>query len=216
MLETLEFLAAEGPKSIAYNTALTLARSFAGFTLALLASLLLGLAYTASQLAREVLKAFNTVVQSISVLIWVVVFVMLFGVLSPIPPVLVAAMVSLPIILSALISGLEASGRRLAELALMLGASKLDYYRDFLIPSLAPSLAGAARSALGAALRISVVAEAFGSSGGIGYMIANYYNLAEPRGVFAWGLLLVLLMIALDKLALEPLERRATRWRVEG
>jgi NitT/TauT family transport system permease protein len=45
-------------------------------------------------------------------------------------------------------------------------------------------------------------------------MIANYYSLAEPRGVFAWGLVLVVLMVVLDKLVLEPFERRAARWSV--
>ncbi len=213
---TLGFLASQGAWALAYNTGLTLARSLAGFLVGFAAALALGFAYTLGPLARETVRALNTILQSISVLIWVVVLVMIFGVLSPIPPVLVAALVSLPILLAAVVSGLEASSRRLAELASMLGASRGAYYRDFLLPSLAPPLAGATRSALGAALRISVVAEAFGSSGGIGYMIANYYNLAEPRGVFAWGLVLVALMIALDKGVLEPLEGRAARWSVEA
>lgn len=170
--------------------------------------------YTLAPLLREAVKAINTILQSVSVLIWIVVLVMMFGVLSPLPPVLVAASVSLPIVLAAVVAGLEASSRKLAELASMLNANRLQYYKDFLLPGLAPALAGATRSALGVALRISVVAEAFGSSGGIGYMIANYYSLAEPRGVFAWGLVLVVLMVLLDKLVLEPFERRAARWSV--
>jgi NitT/TauT family transport system permease protein len=216
ILGTLEFIAREGGGVIGYNMGLTLARSVAGFVVGFAAAVALGFAYTLDPRAREAVRALNTILQSISVLIWVVVFVMVFGVLSPLPPVLVAAMVSLPILLAAVVSGLDASSRRLAELAWLLGAGRLEYYRDFLLPSLAPPLAGATRSALGAALRISVVAEAFGSSGGVGYMIANYYNLAEPRGVFAWGLLLVALMIALDKGVLEPVERRASRWSVEA
>jgi len=209
------FAAREGPGTILYNTGLTLLRSTLGFLIGFAAAIILGLVYTLNPVLREAVRALNTVLQSISVLIWIVVLVMVFGVLSPLPPVLVAALVSLPIVLAAVVAGLDTSSRKLAELATMLGASRLQYYRDFLLPSLAPSLAGATRSALGAALRISVVAEAFGSSGGIGYMIANYYNLAEPRGVFAWGVILVTVMILLDKLLLEPLEKRAARWSIE-
>ncbi|GAB6148171.1 hypothetical protein JCM10135_07130 [Stetteria hydrogenophila] len=201
---------------MAYNTALTLARSAAGFAIGLAAALALGLASTASRAARLLVKPVNTIVQSVSVLVWVVVFTMLFGVLSPLPPVLVAASVSFPIILSSIVSGLESASRRLEELARILEAPRSRYFTDFILPSLAPSLAGASRAALGAALRISVVAEAFGASGGIGYMIENYYSLAEPVGVFAWATLLVALMIALDKGVLEPLEVRASRWRVEA
>ncbi len=210
------FIAEEGLGKILYNTGLTLARSTLGFLLGFGAALLLGLLYTLHPVLREAIRALNTVLQSISVLIWIVVLVMMFGVLSPLPPILVASLVALPIVLAAVVAGLDSSSRKLAELAMMLGANKLQYYRDFLLPSLAPSLAGATRSALGAALRISVVAEAFGSSGGIGYMIANYYNLAEPRGVFAWGTILVIVMILLDKLLLEPLEKRAARWSIEA
>jgi len=211
---TIAFLYGEGLAAIAWNTMLTLARSFTGFILAFVASTALGLAYTSSRLARSVIRAFNTIIQSVSVLVWVVVLVMLFGVLSPVPPVLVAALASLPVLLSAMVSGIDAASRKLSELAYMLGASRLGYYRDFLLPSLAPALAAASRSAVGVALRISGIAEAFGSSGGIGYMIVNYYNLAEPKGVFAWALLLVALMIAIDKLLLEPLEKRFSRWSV--
>ncbi|BEP17492.1 hypothetical protein PYJP_08440 [Pyrofollis japonicus] len=211
---TLLFIASEGFSKISYNTGLTLLRSTIGFSLGFATALLLGLLYTLHPLLRETVRALNTILQSISVLIWVVVLVMIFGVLSPLPPILVAALVSLPIVLAATVSGLDASSKKLAELAAMIGANRLSYYKDFLLPSLAPTLAGAARSALGAALRISVVAEAFGSSGGIGYMITNYYNLAEPEGVFAWGLILVVLMILLDKAVLEPIEKRAARWSI--
>ncbi|ALL00404.1 ABC-type nitrate/sulfonate/bicarbonate transport system, periplasmic component [Pyrodictium delaneyi] len=212
VLGTLAFLAQEGALTIAENTVLTLARTAAGFLIGATTALALGLLYTLGPLAKETVRALNTVLQSVSVLVWSLVLVMLFGVLSPIPPVLVAALVALPIMLSALLSGLESANPRLIELAILLGADRKKLYKDFLLPSLLPALAGAGRAALGAALRISVVAEAFGSSGGIGYMIATYYSLAEPRGVFAWGLVLVTLMIVLDKLVLEHLEERIRRW----
>jgi len=209
---TLVFLAHEGAWRILYESSVTLARTLTGFAAALAAAVLLGFLYTLSPLARETIRAMNTILQSISVLIWIVVLVMLFGVLSPIPPVLVATVVALPILLSAIVSGLDNANPRLIELARMLGAPRTRLYWDFLLPSLLPQLAGAGRAALGAALRISVVAEAFGSGSGIGYMINYYYEYSMPRGVFAWGLLLVTLMILLDKVVLEKLEARIRRW----
>jgi NitT/TauT family transport system permease protein len=200
--------------SIAYNSGLTLARSMAGFLLGLVAAVLLGYLYTLHWLLREAVRALNVVLQSVSVLVWIIVFLMLFGVFSPLPPTLVGAMVSLPIILSSIVSGLESASRRLVELAAVLGAPRWRVYPDFLLPSLVPQLAGAARAAMGAALRISVVAEAMGASGGIGYMIENYYSLAEPVGVFAWGILLVALMIFLDQLVLARLEGWAKSWAI--
>lgn len=191
---------------------MTLLRTLAGFTLALAVAVLLGYVYTLSSTARDAIKALNTLVQSISVLVWIIVFLMVFGVFSPLPPILVASAVAFPILLSSIVAGLESTSRRLVELAVMLRAPRWRLYPDFLLPSLLPGLAGAARAALGAALRISVVAEAMGASGGIGYMIENYYSLAEPRGVFAWGLLLVALMVVLDQLILARLEGWVKEW----
>jgi len=209
---TLRFLAAEGASRILGNTLLTLARSTAGFLLGLAAAAALGYLYTLHWAAREAVRALNTLLQSVSVLVWIIVFLILFGIYSPLPPVLVSAAVSLPILLSSIVAGLESSSRGLVELAAVLGAPRWRLYPDFLFPSLLPQLAGAARAALGAALRISVVAEAMGASGGIGYMIENYYSLAEPVGVFAWGLLLVALMVFLDQLVLARLERWVKEW----
>ncbi len=209
---TIAFLVSEGVGKLLYNTVLTLSRSMAGFLLGLAGAVGLGYLYTLHPLLREAVKALNVVLQSISVLIWIIVFLMLFGIYSPLPPILVSTAVSLPIMLSSIVAGLESSTRRLIELAAVLGAPRWRVYPDFLLPSLVPSLAGAARAALGAALRISVVAEAMGASGGIGYMIENYYSLAEPVGVFAWGLLLVALMVTLDQLVLARLEGWAKSW----
>ncbi len=214
LLDAVFFLAREGLSKIASSTLLTLGRSLIGFLIAVIASLVLGLVYTVSDTGRSFVSALNSLLQSISVLVWVIVFVMFFGVLSPIPPVLVATIVSLPILLATIVGELEASRRKILELAKILEAPRLRLYTDFLLPSMAIALAASARAALGAALRISVVAEAFGSNGGIGYEIATYYSLAEPRGVFAWGLLLVVLMLAVDLAVLKPIEGRVKLWRV--
>ena len=212
IISTLSFLVGEGATRIVSSIFVTLARTLTGFALALFVAVVLGYAYTLSSIARDTIRAVNTLVQSVSVLVWIIVFLMLFGVFSPLPSILVAAAVALPILLSSIVTGLETASQRLLELAVMLRAPRWRIYPDFLLPSLLPSLAGAARAALGAALRISVVAEAMGASGGIGYMIENYYSLAEPRGVFAWGLLLVVLMVVLDQLILARLEGWVKEW----
>ncbi|RUM47453.1 MAG: hypothetical protein DSY37_02405 [Hyperthermus sp.] len=211
---TLTWLLHEGAYTVAKQAATTLARTLAGFTIALAATLTLGYVYTTtgSSLVKNTIRTINTILQSISVLIWIVILIMLFGVMSPLPPILVSTLVSLPILSSTMIASLDTANPRLKELAALLGAPQTRLYTDFLLPHTLPQLAGAARAALGAALRISVVAEAFGSNGGVGYMIDKYYNLAEPRGVFAWGTILVALMVLTDKALLEPLEARVKQW----
>jgi NitT/TauT family transport system permease protein len=73
-------------------------------------------------------------------------------------------------------------------------------------------MAGASRAAIGLALRISVVAEAFGGGGGIGYRLIYNYDMGVPEGVFAWALLLISIMILLDHIVLKPIEGWTRKW----
>ena len=210
---TLAFLASTPPWILGRHILITFRNTVYGFLIALALALLLTYLSTESKLVRAVVSAINGLVQSVSVLVWSIVLTMVFGVLSPLPPILVVVAASFPILLSAVMGGLASVDRKMVELVGMLGGGRREVFKDVVLPSSLPHIASGSRSALGLALRISVVAEAFGQGGGIGYMINLYYGLAEPRGVFGWALLLVALMLVLDRLILNRVERAAERWR---
>ncbi len=210
--ETLRFYSEAGWGLVLNSTILTLYHSLAGFLVAFLlvgASILLAL-YSAE--FKDFLSSLNVFVQSVSVLVWTIVFIMIFGVTSSIAPILVTAMASFPAMLSAGISSSEKLLERYRPLIALLRPSRLQLYVHFIVPGTLPEMVSASRVALGIALRISVVAEAFGSAGGIGYQLVYSYDLGVKAGVFAWALLLIVLMITLDQLVLGRLEEWVRRW----
>ncbi|WP_297488332.1 ABC transporter permease [Thermococcus sp.] len=210
--ETLRFYPEAGWGLVLNSTLRTLYHSLAGFLVAFLlvgASILLAL-YSAE--FKDFLSALNVFVQSVSVLVWTIVFIMIFGVTSSIAPILVTAMASFPAMLSAGISSSENLLERYRPLIALLRPSRLQLYLHFIVPGTLPEMVSASRVALGIALRISVVAEAFGSAGGIGYQLVYSYDLGVKAGVFAWALLLIVLMITLDQLVLGRLEEWVRRW----
>ncbi len=210
--ETLAFYREVGLSLILSSLLLTLYHSFSGF---LVASLMTGLAMLLALYSgafRDFLNALNVFLQSVSVLVWTIVFIMLFGVTSSIATILVTAMASFPALLSAGVSSSEKVVEKYRPLIVLLKPSKLQLYRHFIVPGTLPEMVSAGRVALGIALRISVVAEAFGSAGGIGYQLVYSYDLGIKAGVFAWALLLILLMIALDQLLLRRLEEWVKGW----
>lgn len=192
----------------------TLENSLAGFLIALALALASASAAHLSRFAEAIVEALNTLVQSISVLVWALVLIMIFGVLSRAPPILVTAAACYPLLLSSVLSGFKYLDEKLRELARMLGATKLQELLYFLMPGSTPYILSASRSAVGLALRISVVAEAFGGRGGIGYELMYNYDLGVKEGVFAWALLLVVLMIIIDYAILRPVERWSMKWRL--
>lgn len=210
---TLAFMAFTPKEILVKHILITLRNTVYGFLMALTLALLLAYLSTINEFIKAVVSSINGLVQSVSVLVWSIVLVMVFGVLSPLPPILVVVAASFPILLSAVIGGLMSVDPKMLELVGLLGGGRREAFVDVILPSSLPYIASGSRSALGLALRISVVAEAFGQGGGIGYMINLYYGLAEAKGVFGWALLLVALMLALDRLALKRIEEAMERWK---
>ncbi len=194
------------------DTIITLENTLVGFTLAVLLALVLAWIATLGGVVGETIKAFNVVVQSVSVLVWSLLFLVIYGFTSRLPAMSVAAATAFPIMLSGTLKGFEVSRSEYGELSKMLGLSRVQELAHILAPGSLPFLVASARSGLGAALRISVVAEAFGASGGIGYRLWLYYELHNYTGFMAWALLLVTLMLILDKLVLERVEAWGRKW----
>ncbi|WP_297416638.1 ABC transporter permease [Thermococcus sp.] len=210
--ETLAFYSKAGYGLVIKSLLLTLYHSLLGFLVAF------GLTGGAILLAlystefKAFLDSLNVFIQSVSVLVWTIIFIMIFGVTSSIAPILVTAMAAFPALLSAGISSSKNLLERYRPLVILLKPTNLQLYRHFVVPGTLPEMVSASRIAIGIALRISVVAEAFGSAGGIGYQLVYSYDLGLKDGVFAWALLLVILMVTVDQLILGRLEEWVRRW----
>ncbi|MCE4618491.1 MAG: ABC transporter permease subunit [Desulfurococcales archaeon] len=194
------------------DTVITLENTLAGFMIALVLAMVLAWLASLGGFVEDVVKSFNVLVQSVSALVWALLFLIIYGFTSRLPAVSVAAATAFPILLSGTLKGFEVARSEYGELSRILGLSRLGELLNILAPASVPFIVASGRSALGAALRISVVAEAFGASGGIGYRLWLYYQLHDYEGFMAWALLLVTLMVVLDKLVLERLEAWSRKW----
>ncbi len=209
--DVAEYLLNIESESMFSNAMITLFNSFSGFSTALISSLTLGVLSHRFRILRGFSDGICSIFNSTSALIWSLIMVSTLGVLSPLSPILVVTAVTLPQLLSAITAALDSVDERLLEVVRSLGGSPSDEYFDVIIPSSLPALISSSRIAIGLGLRISVVAEAFGSRGGIGYMIMRSYNLANATGVLAWSLLMIALVMAMDHL-LRSIEERSMRW----
>jgi len=214
LISVFNFLINIDLKTFWYSLYITFRNALGGYLIGLGISLALTYVSSINRMLDRVTNIMNITLQSISVLIWVMIFLLIFGVLSPIPPILVSAVATLPVLLSNLLQSTRYVDRKIRELAKILGASRLQLFKDFIIPGSIPYIASASRVAVGLALRISVVAEAFGSSGGIGFQIIYNYNLGYSEGVIGWGLTIIIIMILMDQLIFRILEWEANRWRI--
>src|SRR3989441_8890816 len=103
-------------------------------------------------------------------------------------------MITLPVVASNIVEGVEQVDRRLLEMGDVYRLSGGEKFRAIVIPSTLPYLVAGMKVGFGLALKVSVVAEIFGVTSGVGY-IMNYNRevLAAQMG-FVWALLVVLVI----------------------
>jgi len=74
----------------------------------------------------------------------------------------------------------------------------------------------ATRSGLALIWKIVLVVELLGRSDGVGFQLHMAFQVFDVAAILAWSLAFIAVVQAIEWLVLQPVERRATRWREAG
>jgi NitT/TauT family transport system permease protein len=194
------------------HTGASLYRIAIGFGGAVLVALLLGLVAFLSRLARGVVHDFLAVLNATSVFVWIVISIIWFG-LSSWAPIFTTFMITLPVVASNIVEGVANVDRRLLEMGDVYRLSGRRKFTAIVVPSTLPYLVAGMKVGFGLALKVSVVAEIFGVTSGIGYIMNYSREILATQRVFVWALVMILVMTVTDKLVFDAASRRLMRWR---
>ena len=194
------------------HTAASLYRIVVGFGGAVTVAVLLGLAAFLSRAARDVVHDTLSVLNSTSVFVWIVISIIWFG-LSNWAPIFTTFMITLPVVGSNIVEGVENVDRRLLEMGDVYRLSGTQKFSSIVVPSTLPYLIAGMKVGFGLALKVSVVAEIFGVTSGIGYIMNYSREILATQMVFVWALVMIFVMMATDKIVFDALSRRVARWR---
>ena len=194
------------------HTGASLARIAVGFGGAVVAAVLLGLLAFLSRLTRGVVHDALVVLNSTSVFVWIVISIIWFG-LSHWAPIFTTFMITLPVVASNIVEGVAAVDHRLLEMGDVYRLSGRQKFTAIVVPSTLPYLVAGMKVGFGLALKVSVVAEIFGVTSGIGYIMNYSREILATQMVFAWALVMIVVMTLTDKLVFDTLSRRLMRWR---
>jgi NitT/TauT family transport system permease protein len=196
------------------NSIRTLWTTLAGFALATVFGLLLGIAvgwHRAIYAAiYPVLIGFN----SIPKVAVVPILIIWFG-LGAIPAVITAFLISFFPIVVNVATGLATTEPELEDVLRALGASKLDVMRKVGIPRSMPYFFGSLKVAITLAFVGAVVAETTGSNAGIGKLMLDAQSAFQVPIVFAGLMVLAVLGIVLYMIT-AWVEARFTGWAFRG
>lgn len=218
--------------SILTNIGVSLSRVLAGYLLAVILAIPLGVAIGYKPLLGRLLNSFLGLFRSIPPLAWVPLVLAWFGVAS------LASITSLPInsaylylhniklsmlfiifiggfypILTSAIHGVQMVPATLLDAARVLGADQKDIFAKILLPAAAPAIVNGLRIGLGVSWMCLVSAEMLpGSLSGVGYLITHAYTVAQTDIVVAGMVSIGLIGAGLD-LIFRLIEERKFKWK---
>ena len=189
----------------------TLAHIGAAIVIAFIGGALLAfIAHYASWSAPAIHRRLSPVLNAFSGIGWTLLAVIWFGV-STATVVFTITVVLLPFALVNLREGLVALDRELVEMGRSFGRSGRRNFAVIVVPSLLPFAAATLRIMFGVAWKVTLTAELFGGSKGLGYLINLARQDYDTATIFTVILFIIVAVYLADRLFFLPLERYTSR-----
>jgi ABC-type nitrate/sulfonate/bicarbonate transport system permease component len=189
----------------------SLGRIFAGFGLAALVAVPLGLLMGSISLFYRLLEPITEFIRPIPAAAYIPVAILFLGIGNGMKVFVVFLACLFPILLNTY-GGVRAVDPVLIDTGRTFGVSRLDALRQIVFPAALPSILTGMRISLGISLIVAVVAEMIAGNSGIGYFILDMQRIFRVPDMFA-GILTLGLLGVFIIFAFLKFEQRFLRWR---
>jgi NitT/TauT family transport system permease protein len=203
-----------GSGALSFNLSVTLARVAVSFTIAMTLGTALGLAMGRVPLFDRLADPWLIVLLNMPALVIIVLAYVWVG-LTETAAIAAIALNKLPIATVTVREGARALDPALNEMATVFRVGEWARLRHVALPQLAPFLAAAARSGLSLVWKIALIVELLGRPNGVGFEIGVAFQLFDVTSILAYALVFVAVMLAIETLLVQPIERHVSRWRVK-
>jgi NitT/TauT family transport system permease protein len=190
----------------------TLARVTGAFLIAMLLGIVAGYAMGRMKTIDRYADPWLIVLINMPALVTIIFAYVWIG-LNETAAVLAVALNKLPNVIVVIREGARALDPELDEMAEVFQFSGLSRIRNVVIPQLAPYLAASSRSGLSIVWKIVLVVELIGRPNGVGFVLGSAFSLFDMARILSYAICFIAVMLVIESLLVQPLERRAIRWR---
>lgn len=194
------------------HVAASLTRSAAGFSIAVVLGISLGLVIAWYRPLHSFLNPLLELFRNTAALALLPVFTLLLGIGEESKITIVAFAAFFPVLLNT-IAGVRTVDPLLVRAARSLGLRSPALFRKVILPSAVPTIFTGIRMAGTSAILVLIAAEMVGAKAGLGYLITNAQNSFLIPQMYA-GILTVSLLGLLVNVLLVAAERHFSRWRI--
>jgi NitT/TauT family transport system permease protein len=195
-----------------FELGITLWRVIASFVVAMVIGSAIGLIMGQMPAVNRVLDPWLIVLLNLPALVIIILAYVWFG-LNEAAAIGAVALNKIPNVVVTLREGARALDPGLDEMARAYRMSPWSKFRNVTLPQLQPYFAAASRSGLSLIWKIVLVVELLGRPNGVGFELHLNFQLFNVTAILGYTLAFVAVMLAIEYLLVQPLERYSTRWR---
>jgi NitT/TauT family transport system permease protein len=195
-----------------FQMACTLGRVIGSFAIAMILGTIAGYAMGRSKALDRFADSWLVVLINMPALV-VIIFAYIWIGLNETAAILAVAINKLPNVIVVMREGARALDPEIDEMASAFQLSRLKRIRHVVIPQLAPFLAASSRSGLSIVWKVVLVVELLGRPNGVGFVLGSAFSLFDMAKILSYAICFIVLMLVIEGLVVQPLERRANRWR---
>ncbi len=174
---------------------ITFVRVCIGFCAGFAAGLVVGIASGSRPGTGAFFRPIVQFFQGMPPLLWAIPLVALVGI-GHLPAITVISLITFPLVAVTIGEGMTTLPRPYGEMLSVFAPGFLPRMRELVLPHLGPFLAASLKAGLVLAVKASVTAEYFGAVNGIGFQIQSAYMSLRIRSLFAWAIVLILMILA--------------------
>ena len=195
-----------------FHMACTLARVIGSFAIAMLLGIAAGYAMGRSKTADRYADSWLIVLINMPALVTIIFAYVWIG-LNETAAIVAVALNKLPNVIVVTREGVRSLDAGLDDMSRAFRMKWLTRIRHVVLPQLAPYLAAVSRSSLSISWKIVLVVELIGRPNGVGFVLGSAFSLFDMTRILSYAISFVALMLAIETLLVQPLERRTNRWR---
>jgi NitT/TauT family transport system permease protein len=195
-----------------YHLYKTLLRVGFGLVLTMVLGVGVGIVMGLSRNGEVFLDSWVMVGLTVPAIVYSIVCLLWFG-LNDMAAIVAIGIAAFPAVSISIWQGIKAMDMQLVNMGQAFQLSRSAIIRKIVFPQLLPHILASMRYALGICWKICTTVELIGMSSGVGFQLNYWFGLFSMAQVFAWTLLFLLVMFAIEYLIFKPIERRLTRWR---
>jgi len=195
-----------------FQLGITLWRVVAAFVVAMVIGSVVGLIMGEMPAVNRVLDPWLIVLLNLPALVIIILAYVWFG-LNEAAAIGAVALNKIPNVIVTLREGARSLDPGLDEMARAYRLSPWSKFRNVVLPQLQPYFATASRTGLSLIWKIVLVVELLGRPNGVGFELHLNFQLFNVTAILGYTLAFVAIMLAIEYLLVQPLERHSTRWR---